>query len=119
MTSQRLESKSGNAFVAIAERARSIRAPVLIACEVLGFASALAIYALVPGHSSFAYPFLSIGAIGLWGTIDHLLESPPRLKSWRRSLLRKFQLAIGLTAIACACATGFVAAGWLMGTFVL
>lgn len=119
MTSQRLESESGNAFLAIAERARTIRAPVLVTCELLGFAAALTVYALAPSRSSFAYPFLSIGAFGLWGTIDHLLESPPRLKSWRRSLLRKFQLVIGLAAISCACATGFVAAGWLMGTFVL
>lgn len=119
MISEPVESDSGNAFVAIAERARSIRAPFLVACEILGFASALTIYALVPDHLSFAYPFLAIGAFGLWGTIDHLLESPPRLRSWRRSLLRKFQLLIGLAAIACACASGFVAAGWLMGTFVL
>ena len=119
MTSPSLESRSGNAFVAMAERARLIRAPVLIACEILGFAAALMIYALVPNHLSFAYPFLAVGAFGLWGTIDHLLESPPRLRSWRRSLLRKFQLLIGFAAIACASATGFVAAGWLMGTFVL
>lgn len=119
MISQPLDSESGNAFVAIAERARSIRGPILVACEILGFAGALTIYALVPNHLSFAYPFLSIGAFGLWGTIDHLLESPPRLKSWRRTLLRKFQFVIALAAIACASATGFVAAGWLMGTFVL
>ena len=119
MISRSVESESGNAIIALAHRARSARASVLVACEVLGFAGALAVYALVPNSSSFAYPFLAIGGFGLWGTIDHLLESPPRIKSWRRSLLRQFQLLIGVSTIACASATGFVAAGWLMGVFVL
>ena len=119
MTSQRLESGSGNAFVAIARRAQSMPAPVLIACEVLGFAAALMVYAFAPQRLSLAYPFVSIGGFGLWGLVDHLLESPPRLRSWRRSLLRRFQLLIGAAAIACAAASGFAAAGWLMGVFVL
>lgn len=114
-----VESESGNAFVALARRARLASGPLLIACEISGFAIALALYALTPQHSSAALPFLGFGAFGLWGVIDHKLESPPRLKSWRRSMLRGFQVAIALAGIACAIATGFVVAGWLMGTFVL
>jgi hypothetical protein len=68
---------------------------------------------------SLIYPFVAAGAFGLWGTIDHLLESPPRLKSWRRSLLRRFQLIVGIAGMASAIAAGFAAAGWLMGVFVL
>jgi len=110
---------SGNAFVALARRARATPGPVLVACEVFGFSLALIVYAIAPAHSALAFPFLGIGAFGLWGTIDHVLESPPRLRSWRRSALRGFQLMIALAGIGCAMATGFLAAGWLMGTFVL
>lgn len=119
MISRSLESDSGNAFIALAHRARITRAPTLVACEILGFAGALAIFALVPAHLSFVYPFVAVGAFGLWGTVDHLLDSPPRLKSWRRSLLRQFQFFIAIAGIASAIATGFAAAGWLMGVFVL
>jgi len=119
MISTSVESESGNAFVALAKRARVAPGPFLIACEVTGFATALAVYALTPQHSSVALPFLGIGAFGLWGIVDHVLESPPRLKSWRRSLLRGFQLIVAIAGIAFAVATGFAIAGWLMGTFVL
>jgi hypothetical protein len=119
MMSPSLEHDSGNAFVAIARRARTTPGPWLVVCEIAGFTSALAIYALVPSHSSAALPFLAAGAFGLWGTIDHVLESPPRVRSWRRSALRALQLLTSAAGIACAVATGFVLAGWLMGTFVL
>jgi len=114
-----VESESGNAFVALAKRAKLAPGSLLLACETIGFGAALTVYALAPAHSAIALPFLGIGAFGLWGIIDHVLESPPRLKSWRRSLLRGFQLAVAMAGIACATATGFVIAGWLMGTFVL
>ncbi len=110
---------SGNAFIALAHRAKATPAPVLVACEIAGFGTALAVCAIAPSLSKIAFPFLAIGAFGLWGIVDHLLESPPRLKSWRRSALRAFQLLVAITGIAFAIATGFVAAGWLMGTFVL
>ena len=119
MISTSVESESGNAFIALARRAKLAPGPFLIACETVGFGAALAVYALIPARSSLALPFLGIGAFGLWGIIDHVLESPPRLKSRRRSLLRGFQLAIAMAGIACAAATGFLVAGWLMGTFVL
>lgn len=119
MIAQRVGPDSGNAFVAIAVRARSTRAPVLVACEVAGFGAALAIYALIPGRTALALPFAAAGAFGLWGTVDHLLESPPRIRSWRRSLLRQFQLLVALVGMGFALAAGFAAAGWLMGVFVL
>jgi hypothetical protein len=111
--------ESGNAFVALAHRAKATPGPMLVACEIAGFGTALVIYAIAPSHASIAFPFLAIGAFGLWGIIDHVLESPPRLKSWRRSALRSFQFLVAMMGITFAIATGFVAAGWLMGTFVL
>ena len=110
---------SGNAFYAVAERARSAKAPALISCEIAGFTLALSILAIWPDHYGAAFPFGALGAFGLWGTIDHLLQSPPRLKSWRRSLLRTFQVLVAIGGVACASAAVFIAAGWLMGTFVL
>ena len=119
MISTSIEHESGNVFVALARRAKLAPGPVLLACETTGFLAALTVYALSPSHAAIALPFLGIGAFGLWGIIDHVLESPPRLKSWRRSLLRGFQLSVAVAGVACAAATGFVIAGWLMGTFVL
>ena len=119
MTSPAVNPDSGNALFAVAERARSTRAPVLIACEVIGFASALTIVALWPDHYGAALPFVALGAFGLWGTIDHLLQSPPRLRSWRRSALRAFQILIAVGGVVCAGAAVFIAVGWMMGIFVL
>lgn len=119
MIARSLGSDSGNAFVALGQRARKMSGKVLVACEFVGFSLALGIYALAPGRASLAFPFAAIGAFGLWGTVDHVLESPPRLRSWRRSALRAFQFVIAAAGIGCTIATAFVAAGWLMGTFVL
>jgi len=64
MIARSLGTESGNAFVALAQRARLTRAPVLVACEVIGFTAALAMYALMHEHASIAFPVLSIGAFG-------------------------------------------------------
>lgn len=119
MTSPAVNPDSGNALFAVAGRARSTRAPVLIACEIVGFAAALTIVALWPEYYATAFPFGALGAFGLWGTIDHLLQSPPRLRSWRRSALRGFQILVALGGVACASAAVFIAVGWMMGIFVL
>ena len=108
----------GNAIVALADKARSSPSWILLSLELFGLGGALAAYAMSPHKPAIVFPFLGIAAFGLFGTVDHVLQTPPRLKSWRRSLLRGFRFVAGAAGVVCAAATVFLISGWMIGTFI-
>ena len=110
---------STNAFVAVGERARLASDKTLVAVESAGFACALAVLAWAPQNLDFALPAVAIGALGLWGVIDHMREARRRMFKPLRRLLSGFQTLIAAGGIAAAIATGYAIIGRLMGTWVL
>ena len=110
---------STNAFVAVGERARLASDKTLVAVESAGFACALAVLAWAPHNLDFALPAVAIGALGLWGVIDHMREARRRMFKPFRRLLSGFQTLIAAGGIAAAIATGYAIIGRLMGTWVL
>ena len=107
-----------NAFFAIANSARQMPDWVLVLLETSGFVTALAIYAWTPRSLEALPLFIGVGALGLFGIVDHVLQAPPRLRSWRRSTLRGFHFLTAVVAVLCALATVFVLTGWMIGTFI-
>lgn len=118
MIARTVDQQSGNILVAIAQRARATPGATLVVMEAIGLAGGLALSAWHSPGPQLSLPFFAAGAFGMWGIIDHVLESPPRIKSWRRSGLRGFQAVVAAAGIGCAIGTAFIVAGWLIGTFI-
>jgi hypothetical protein len=110
---------SSNAFVAVADKARQMSDWTLVSAEVAGFALAIAILAWAPRTLELALTSVAIGALGLWGVTDHMLESRPRLVAPARWTLGGFRFLIAAGGIAAAMAAGYAFVGRLMGVFIL
>lgn len=114
----RPDARSTNAFVAVGERARLASDKALVAIEAVGFACVIAVLAWAPRTLDLALPAAAIGALGLWGVIDHMREARRRMPRPLRRLLSGFQRLIAAAGIAAAIATGYALIGRLMGTWV-
>lgn len=112
-------ANSSNAFVAVADKAREMSDRNLVSAEVTGFASAVAILAWAPATLELALTAAAIGALGLWGVTDHMLESRPRLVAPARWTLEGFRFLIAAGGISAAMAAGYAFVGRLMGVFIL
>lgn len=107
---------SSNAFFAVAERARRTSDKRLVVAEASGFAVAIAVFAFEPESWSLALPAVSVGALGMWGITDHMLDARPgRLVAPLRWTLSIFRFAIATIAIVAAIAAGYSLVGKLMG----
>ncbi len=113
------DARSANAFVAVSARARLASDKTLVAIETAGFACVIAVLAWAPRTLDLALPAAAIGALGLWGVIDHMRQSRRRTFRPLRKLLSGFQTLIAAAGIAAAIATGYAIIGRLMGTWVL
>ncbi|HZK78417.1 MAG TPA: hypothetical protein VFC35_05865 [Gemmatimonadaceae bacterium] len=112
-------ANSSNAFVAVADRARRTSDRVLVTVEIAGFGCAIAVIAWAPHTVELTLLTSAIGALGLWGVTDHMLESHRRLVAPLRWMLEGFRFLIAAGGIASAIASGYALVGRLMGVFIL
>jgi len=110
---------STNAFIAIAEKARRTSDRALVVAEGLGFAGAIAVVAFAPKTIELALLATALGAFGLWGVTDHMLEARRRLIAPLRWILSGFRFMIAAAGIAAAIGAGYALIGRLMGVFIL
>lgn len=107
-----------NAFIAAAHRARRSSDRALVAAELVGFTVALGILLWSPHAWVVALPALALGALGLWGITDHMIEARRKLIAPLRWILSAFRFLIACTGVAAVLATGYAIVGILMGTWV-
>ena len=112
-------ASSSNAFLAIAQKAREMSDRRLVALEVVGFGAALTILALTPRNLELAFLATALGALGIWGVTDHVLESRRRASAPVRWVLKGFRFAIAAVGVTAAIASGYALIGRLMGVFIL
>ena len=109
---------SDNALIALAGRARRASDRSLAAAELSGFAAAVAVLALAPGSPDFALPLIAIGALGLWGITDHMIDARRKLISPLRWGLLAFRLLVAIAGVAAAVLSGYAIIGRLMGVVI-
>lgn len=112
-------SSSSNAFIAVAEKARRMSDPGLVAAEVTGFGGALAVLAWTPRTVELAFVGVALGALGVWGVTDHMIESRRRSMAPLRLALLGLRFTIAVVGISAAIASGYALIGRLMGVFIL
>lgn len=112
-------ASSNNAFIAVAEKARGLSDAKLVVAETIGFGGALAVAAWTPRTLELAFLSIALGALGIWGVTDHMLESRRRSNAPLRLALSGFRLSIAAVGIAAAIASGYALVGRLMGVFIL
>lgn len=110
---------STNAFIAVAEKARRMSDAKLVAAEAVGFGGALAVLAWTPRTVELAFIAVALGALGVWGVTDHMLESRRRASAPLRFALSGFRYTIAAAGVAAAIASGYALMGRLMGVFIL
>jgi hypothetical protein len=118
VTAARLSRDPGNALVAIADLAKATPNPWLVGIEAVGFAIALGIWFWIPGSWRLSLPFLSLGAYGIWGVIEHFIGPYRRRRPTpiRVIILRPFQLLVAVGGTLAAMVSFFILVGNLIGT---
>lgn len=112
-------ASSDNAFIAVADKARRMSDANLVAAEVVGFGGALAVLAWTPRTLELAFLATALGALGVWGVTDHMLESRRRAIAPLRWVLSGFRFTIAAMGVAAAIASVYALIGRLMGVFIL
>ena len=112
-------ASSNNAFIAVAQKARRMSDGKLVATEAVGLGGALAVLAWTPRTLELAFLSIALGALGVWGVTDHMLESRRRAVAPLRWLLSGFRFTIAAVGVAAAIASGYALMGRLMGVFIL
>jgi hypothetical protein len=112
-------ARDDNAFLAAAQRARRSSDRALVAAELLGFTAALGILFVAPRAWIVALPAVALGALGLWGVTDHMIDARRKLIAPLRWILSAFRFLIATTGVAAILATAYAIAGILMGTWIL
>ena len=119
MTAAALRRDPGNAVVAIAGFARSLRVELLVALETVGLAATLAIYAASPGLWPFFLPAIALTCFALWGVCDRWVT---RLTSHRqkkqRRILRVTARSIAVIGVVAALLAAYALIGWTMGVYI-
>lgn len=110
---------SNNAFIAVGQKARELSDAKLVVAEAIGFGGALAVAVWNPRALELAFLSVAIGALGIWGIADHMLESKRRASAPVKLVLRGLRFSVGATGIAAALASGYALIGRLMGVFIL
>jgi hypothetical protein len=110
---------SSNAFVAIGQKAREISDRTLVLGEFAGFAVAVAVLAWAPRTLEIIFLAIAVGALGLWGVIDHMHEARRRTSAPIKWMLSSFRFTIAAVGITAAILAGYALIGRLMGVFIL
>jgi hypothetical protein len=111
-------ARDDNAFLAAAEKARRASDRALVAAELIGFTVAIGILFWSPKAWIVALPAVALGALGLWGITDHMIDARRRLIAPLRWILSSFRLLVATTGVVAVLATGYAIVGILMGTWV-
>jgi hypothetical protein len=111
-------ARNDNAFLAAAQRARRSSDRALVAAELTGFTAALGILFWSPTAWIVALPAIALGAFGLWGITDHMIEARRRIIAPLRWILSGFRFLIAAAGVVAVLATGYAIVGILMGTWI-
>ncbi|MGH9418891.1 MAG: hypothetical protein ACRD3J_02865, partial [Thermoanaerobaculia bacterium] len=111
--------RDDNAFLAAAGRARRSSDRALVVAELAGFSVALAIVFWSPRAWIVALPAVALGALGLWGITDHMIDARRKLIAPLRWILFTFRFLVATAGVVAVLATGYAIAGIVMGTWIL
>jgi hypothetical protein len=112
-------ARNDNAFLAAAHKARGASDRALVTAELIGFSVAIGILFWSPRAWIVALPAVALGALGLWGITDHMIDARKRLIAPLRWILSSFRFLIATAGVAAILATGYAIAGIMMGTWIL
>jgi hypothetical protein len=88
----------------------------LLGVEISGFVAAIVMLALIPGQITFALPFVTVGAFGLWGIAEHRRSSETARSI--RSALSMFQFVVVAAGASAILLLIFAIAGRAIGTII-
>jgi len=111
-------ARNDNAFLAAAQKARCSSDRALVAAELTGFTLAIGIVFWSPHAWIVALPAVALGALGLWGITDHMIDARRRLIAPLRWILSAFRFLIATAGVLAILATGYAIVGVMMGTWV-
>jgi hypothetical protein len=119
VTAAALRRDPGNAFNALATRARRASPASLVALETAGLFAALVVWAFFPARWQYALPLLAFSALGLWGVIDKMIASRGRqIDPLVEAVLRGLQLLVAVAGVTAATIAGYLIIGGAIGTVV-
>ena len=117
MSAALLRNDHGNAFNALAERARRTPSAILVFIETASLLFGLAIYAWAPTQWRLTLPCVALGLLGVWGVIDHQIARLHR-RAPKRRFLRVAQSVVAAAGITAAVAGAWFLLGGLLGSFI-
>lgn len=117
MSASVFRNDPGNAFVALANRARQTPVVALVFVEGTGLVLALAIYSWAPARWKLILLCVALSALGLWGVLDHEIARYHRRSSMRR-ILRAIQSIIAVAGIIAGGAGVYFLFATVLGTFI-
>lgn len=92
---------SASALHALAARARGMSEAMLLALEIFGLLTALAILVWLPSRSGLSLPFVALSVFGVWGIAEHKRrKSGTRQVRTALSILQFLLAAVGILAVA-------------------
>lgn len=119
MTAAALRRDPGNAFNALAHRARRTPPASLFALESAGLAAALAVWIWTPARMQLALPCLALSAFGLWGIMENVIAAGGRRMDPLFSVIvRSLQFVVAAAGAAAAAVAGYMIIGEMIGTVV-
>ena len=104
-------------LVTLAGRARLTPDLWLVALEILGLVTVVAVIAWLPNQLPLILPGLALSMFGLWGVTEHLRQTTRRSRPIYR-VLRALQFAAAMVGTLAVAAAIYVVAGRLIGTVV-
>ena len=117
MSAAILREDPGNAFTALANRARRASAGALVSLEAASLGLALCIYWYAPNHWRLVLMCLALGALGLWGVLDQEIARYHRRSNFRR-ILRAIQSMVAAAGIVAGGAGFYFLFATVIGTFI-
>ena len=88
----------------------------LLGLEISGFGVAILMVALIPGQITFALPFVTVSAFGLWGIAEHRRSNETARSI--RSALSMFQFVVVTAGASAVLLLIFAIAGRAIGTII-
>ena len=117
MSAAVLRDDPGNAFTAIANRARHASAVTLVWLEAVSLALALSIYWWDPARWKLILICLALCALSLWGMLDHEI-APYHRRSNARRILRAIQSMTAFIGVVAGGAGVYFLFATVLGTFI-
>ena len=117
MSAAVLGDDPGNAFTAIANRARNASAVALVSLEAVSLSLALSLYWWAPARWKLILICLALCALGLWGMLDHEIARYHRRSNVRR-ILRAIQSLTAFVGVVAGGAGVYFLFATVLGTFI-